>query len=302
MSNMLDRQKTFTRLLVRGFPALGLKGISFVGACAITGNASVENQVKAVTTGPKDNGSDGTLQWRLDRLDGPFGLKAWTRQNGLRWDTLEGQAAFTLYELENGERPGDTRYWGLLRDLRSGTKSIETLVANFCWIYERPNRQLAHLDLRIRHARSVFMLMQEEMQGAPKPAPGAQAGAGAVVASGVTIAASLGEFMQSAAVLLFSVFVAGVIWNAGMKKQEPEVEVFDSEEEEILPPLEISASPTAAFDAANAQVVELEQRLMLAKELREAERKKIEDRAEELLARIKPQQEVVETQQSLVLD
>lgn len=154
---LLERQREYTSWLEKGFPELDLKGLSLVGACAIAGNGSVENQAKPVTLGPKDHGSDGILQWRLDRLDGPRGLKGWSAALGLPWDTLKTQAAFTLWELYS-----DGRYAPLARDLQEGKKKIETLTANFCWIYERPNKALAHLDKRISHAKSVYLIISRE--------------------------------------------------------------------------------------------------------------------------------------------
>ena len=77
MSTLSERQQEFTAYLVAGFPRLGLVGISPKGAAAFAGNGSVENNMNPVTHGPKDHGSDGSMQWRLDRLDGPHGLKGW---------------------------------------------------------------------------------------------------------------------------------------------------------------------------------------------------------------------------------
>ena len=154
---LLDRQREFTMHLIAGDPALNLKGLPLKSACAVTGNATQENLVKAVTTGPKDHGSDGTLQWRLTRLDGPRGLKGWSKAKGLKWDTLRTQALFFLWELRKD-------YPGLERDLRDSKKSLETLTTNICNIYERPNKKYAHIDKRISHARSVYMIMSKELK------------------------------------------------------------------------------------------------------------------------------------------
>jgi len=155
MSSLLDRQKEFTRYLVAGFPEMNITGIPLKSACAVTGNGTVENQVKPVTTGPKDHGSDGVLQWRLTRLDGPRGLKGWSAAQGLDWATLKAQAAFFLWELHQD-------YPALEKDLREAKKSIETLTANICVFYERPNMAVAHLDLRISHAKSIYSIMSKE--------------------------------------------------------------------------------------------------------------------------------------------
>jgi hypothetical protein len=177
---LIERQREYTSWLEKGFPELDLAGLSLIGACAVTGNASQENLVKPVTTGTKDHGSDGVLQWRLDRLDGPRGLKGWSAALGLPWDTLKTQAAFTLWELSN-----DPRYFTLLKDLRDGKKKIETLVANFCWVYERPNKALAHLDKRISHAKSVYLILSKERK---VPLPNKIGAGTAVVVGGAATA------------------------------------------------------------------------------------------------------------------
>ena len=164
MSTLLERQKEFTGYLVVGFPELGLKGLPLKSAAAVTGNATQENLVRPVTIGPLDNGSNGALQWRLDRLDGPTGLRGWAKANGMTWDSLRTQAAFFLYELERD-------YPQLTLDLRNGTKSIETLTANISRFYERPNKKYEHLDKRIAAARNTFAAMSKEPVPIPPPPP-----------------------------------------------------------------------------------------------------------------------------------
>lgn len=165
MSTLSDRQQEFTAYLVAGFPRLGLVGISPKGAAAFAGNGSVENNMNPVTHGPKDHGSDGVMQWRLERLDGPHGLKGWAESHGLKWDTLETQAAFTLWELEQ------PRYAQLAQDLRSGSKPLNDLTAAICWEFLRPAPASANLALRQRHARSVYKIFTEAKQLPKLPAP-----------------------------------------------------------------------------------------------------------------------------------
>ncbi len=176
---LLDRQKEVTKCLVAGFPSLGLKGVPLKSACAAVGNFTQENLVKAVTEGVKDHGSDGLAQWRLTRLDGPHGLKGWSEAQGLDWATLSAQAAFFLWELHRD-------YPALERDLRAATKSIETLTANICKFYERPNMAVAALDKRISHAKSVYAIMSKEQTAKMTT----QAGAGAAVVIGTATMAN----------------------------------------------------------------------------------------------------------------
>lgn len=290
--SLLARQREFTRHLVNGFPALGLAGMPLKSACAITGNASVENHVKPVTLGRKDHGSDGSLQWRLDRLDGPRGLKQWSARNGLKWDTLRAQAAFTIWEMENGESQGDTRYRGLLRDLREGRKSIETLTANFCKIYERPNMRVAHLDLRIRHARSVFMIMSRET---PKPDNSTD-----IITGGAVVAGTAGAAANNAtggtdlnSLLIFAA-IAGIGYMLRSYVRKPQAplidfdEIDDSDDDVIdAEPLQIEASETAEFEAAKQAVEDTLLAHQKAVAAFDAVRDRMQAEADDLIARIR---------------
>lgn len=152
MTGLLDRQREFAGYLVVGFPELSLPSIPLKSACAVTGNATQENNVEPVTRGPLDHGSNGVMQWRLTRLDGPTGLRGWAAAHNLPWDTLRTQAAFFLWEC--GEY-----YPALLRELRDGSKSLETLTANISKFYERPNKRYEALDNRIAAAKAVYQAM-----------------------------------------------------------------------------------------------------------------------------------------------
>ena len=163
MPTLLARQKEFTGYLVVGFPEFGLRGLPLKSACAVTGNATQENLVRPVTEGPLDHGSNGTMQWRLDRLAGPAGLRGWAKAHGLPWDTLRTQAAFFLYELQRDYPP-------LSLDLYNGTKPLETLTANISRFYERPAKRYEALDNRIKAAQDVYAAMATE-PAAPTPPP-----------------------------------------------------------------------------------------------------------------------------------
>jgi hypothetical protein len=132
-------------------------------AAAIGGNATQENKCLPVTEGAKDHGSDGALQWRAERLDGPGGLKAFCAARGLAWDTLKAQAAFTMFELDND-------YPVLKGDLRLGLKSLETLTLNFCDVFERPSTVGRAEAERIRFAHDCqAILMRDHPAQIPVP-------------------------------------------------------------------------------------------------------------------------------------
>src|ERR1700730_4301313 len=120
-------------------------GLPAISVCAAVGNCSEENRAEAVTKGVKDHGSDGGFQWRLDRLDGPEGLKPWCTAQNMPWYTIASQAKFFLWECRK-------KYPDLWIDLTQGVKKLETLTANIMAEYEVPNAQYAALDVRIGYA------------------------------------------------------------------------------------------------------------------------------------------------------
>jgi hypothetical protein len=177
---LAERQSEFAGFLMKGFPKLALIGLPARSAAALAGNATQENLCRAVTTGALDHGSQGVMQWRLERLSD---MQSFCVSNFGRWDTLEAQAAFCLYELNRD-------YPTLDRQLHLGVLSLETLTANVCATYERPAAASAGLGFvpgqgegregRINYAYDTFALLQD----APKVTPQittSSAGAAAVV-------------------------------------------------------------------------------------------------------------------------
>ncbi len=128
--------------------------LPLVSACAVAGNAWQENLCRPITTGPKDHGSDGMMQWRLSRLI--------ELQQRARWDTLPVQCQFFKDECKRD-------YPGLWAQLVAGSRSLETLTLNITDQYERPSAAGRVPDLRIGYARHVQRLFAG--QPVPVPAP-----------------------------------------------------------------------------------------------------------------------------------
>lgn len=127
-------------------------------ACAVAGNGWQENLMQPVTRGAKDHGSDGLLQWRLDRLENLQKLKD--------WDTLPVQCQFFKWECQKFY----PTLWAQL--MNPGGRSLENLVANVCDQYERPSAAGRVLDRRIGYARQVMKLYDTaapEPKEVPKP-------------------------------------------------------------------------------------------------------------------------------------
>lgn len=282
---LLERQKEMAGALVVGCPALELRGFPLVSACAVTGNYSQENLVQPVTTGVKDHGSDGAGQWRLDRLEGPHGLKGWAEFHGLDWKRLDTQAWFTIWELEN-----DARYAGLLKGLREGRKKIETLTANFCWLYERPAQSAAHLEKRISHAKSVYQVMSREQSSAGAATASATVVIGSAGAAAVNAGLN-GNGLHTLAVLGFGAAASAVLaliserLKAGAREAAPELARQLDPIDTVVPRGEGEA-PTAALDAATARRKAAEAALADALNFEEGERRKVVERLDALKSAI----------------
>jgi hypothetical protein len=139
------------RLVVRECMS-GADPLPLVSAAAVAGNGWQENLMRPITTGPKDHGSDGLLQWRLDRLD--------ELQRRKDWDTLPVQVQYFKDECKR-DYPG---LWRML--VNPGNRSLENLTLNICDIYERPSAAGRKPDLRIKYARQVYALFDTQ----PAPA------------------------------------------------------------------------------------------------------------------------------------
>ena len=190
MSELIDRQTQFCGYLRSGFTGnLNLPGWSLKGACAVTGNATQENLVRPITTGVKDHGSDGVLQWRLERLTD---LQTWATQNFGTWRTLQAQAAFTLYETARD-------YADLDAQLRSpGALTISYLATKFNRTFERSADNEAINAKRGEYATGLYNLLTNA------PVPAAPSRAPAVVQSG-----ALGVVIIAAVTGVWSNFVGG---------------------------------------------------------------------------------------------
>lgn len=78
----------------------------------------------------RDNGSMGVCQWRLGRLNGPKGLKAWAAQNNLNPENLSTQFQFTKFELDTFADLGK-------QELLNCT-TPEQAAVTFCRKFEKP--------------------------------------------------------------------------------------------------------------------------------------------------------------------
>jgi Phage tail lysozyme len=155
MTTLAERQAEFCSYFVPVYP---MRSSAVIG-----GNGTQENMCEPVTAGVKDHGSDGVLQWRLERLNGPDGLMPWCTAQGIPWDTLKSQALFTMHELDHPQ------YAALKADLKAGAKSLETLTLNFCDAFERPSAAGRAADARIRYAHDCLAILVRNSGAFPGP-------------------------------------------------------------------------------------------------------------------------------------
>ena len=147
---ILANAKIVVRELMSEPDALPLKS-----ACAVAGNGWQENLMRPITTGAKDHGSDGLLQWRLDRLT--------MLQRMPDWATLPAQCRFFKAECK-------ARYPSLWKQLvNPGNRTLENLTANICDLYENPSRAGRKLDDRISYSRQVMAVFDAQAPVTPPP-------------------------------------------------------------------------------------------------------------------------------------
>lgn len=246
MTTLSQRQRELGEYLIEGYPHLGLPGWPVRSAAAACGNATQENLCDPVTYGPKDHGSDGIMQWRLGRLTN---MQAWCNKNFGRWDTLEAQAAFLMYEMK-------TQYPTLYEELHTGTASLATLTEAICWLYERPAKEYANVGYvpgtakgapgRINYAYAAQNLLD------PPVVASAPAATTAVSVTAVAVAAAAGTaHVQSAppwvipAIIVVGVVVAAFVISRFVIHKtvaaQPEAPIPNS----LLTPAVTAATPAA---------------------------------------------------------
>lgn len=200
-----------------------------LGAAAIVGNLSGESGVNLDSTMERgaraDHGSGGIAEWRLERKNN---LYKFAKSHHVDVNDLGIQCAFVIHELENGDdgrSPGE--YSWLNDQLKNpGTRTIDNLVANFCFTYERPNRELqirgGHLNKRIQYAKDV---LKEAQAGKTKTVVKEAVVAGGVATIGAgAVAGGLNGDEITAAITAGSGVIASIIGLWLNRRSKPPVE------------------------------------------------------------------------------
>lgn len=260
MTALQDRQREYCGYLRSGFSGqINLPGWSLKGSAAVTGNATQENMVKPVTVGAKDHGSDGILQWRLERLTD---MESWCTKNFGTWQTIQAQAAYTLHETARDYKELDA-------ELRDGAKSIATMATNFNRVFERSADNAAINDKRIKYANDVMLLMGASP--APKPPPVVPAGVGGAGLGAVLVAtlSYLGNLNAATIGIGIAIGIAGTLlaeW-AYHQYQPAPAEPDIPEPEEVPPPALPAPAPVTPIDP---MISELQRRAKLVADAKSA--------------------------------
>lgn len=239
-------------------------GFAKNGAPAIVGSLSGESGVNLSSTlfrshpdasGGRTGGdmSGGIAEW-LNETPGR-GRKAnmiiFAQSLGKPAEDLETQCLFVIHELS------DTGYAALNRDLREGTKSIESLTYNYTKFFERPNMAVAHLDdIRVPQAKKI--LRDENLLKATTPA--VVLGGGGVVATGgaVVVAGGGSEIHIAAGVLSALVSVGGALLRAWVNRTHPDDMATLKDSPANVPDSQLS--PLDELKAVNASIIKLRAR------------------------------------------
>lgn len=122
------------------------KGLEPHIASGIIGNMMQESghSLDIEAYNPDDGGSPsfGLVQWRAGRLD------TLRKKAGKKANTLEGQLDFMMWELNNTEK----RAYNKLQQ----TSTTEEAALVFSQHYERPHKDYAHNDKRVKYATNIY--------------------------------------------------------------------------------------------------------------------------------------------------
>lgn len=180
--------------------------LPLISACAVAGNGWQENLMEPITRGVKDHGSDGLLQWRLDRLEN---LQRWPD-----WNTLPVQCRYFKAECKS-------HYPTLWRQLTNpGNRTLENLTANICDMYERPSKAGRKLDARISYAKQVLAAHDAEAPAPIEVPPILQPAVNGATSSslgGVALAVAAYLFVNHGSWPIWAAFGAFLIFGVGDK-------------------------------------------------------------------------------------
>ena len=141
------------------FNYLKQNGFTDEAACGVLGNIEQESGFDA-TRMQGDGPAAGLCQWENFRMKSERwkNLDNFAKARGKEWTDLSCQLDFMIYELSGGESAAGilkTMYPNGFEGLKEDT-NINQATYNFCFSFERPNRELANLEGRYAAAHKYY--------------------------------------------------------------------------------------------------------------------------------------------------
>lgn len=128
-------------------------GYSHKACCAVLGNMQQESGIRVKTNGSFDgNGSEGLCQWTFGRKT-KMQKYAKEHSKAKRWDSVDGQVAYLVYELKNSEKSAN-------KVLKNESLSLKEMTEQFEKKFERAG--LPNMSARVKYAKT----WDERMSGA----------------------------------------------------------------------------------------------------------------------------------------
>lgn len=128
-------------------------GYSHKACCAVLGNMQQESGIRVKTNGSFDgNGSEGLCQWTFGRKT-KMQKYAKEHSKSKRWDSVDGQVAYLVYELKNSEKSAN-------KVLKDESLSLKEMTEQFEKKFERAG--IPNMSARVKYAKT----WDERMSGA----------------------------------------------------------------------------------------------------------------------------------------
>jgi hypothetical protein len=120
--------------------------LSHMVTCAILGNMQQESNFETATQGFDGTGSTGLCQWLGVRL---AQLKRFAKAKAEEYTDWEMQVDFVIYEFNSFE----TIAWKKV----ARAKTLIEATTSFAKYYERPHKDYAHIEKRIKYAQQFYI-------------------------------------------------------------------------------------------------------------------------------------------------
>lgn len=141
-------------------------GLSDEKAAGAMGNIDVESGGFSLSAVESNGVGIGLIQWSFGRRTQ---LESYATSKGVSWKDEATQIEFLIAEMTPGGN-GIASYQfmnnnGWTVSQWEDATSVETATKAFCWTFERPNEQLAHVDRRVESAKNYYNQFHGAIRG-----------------------------------------------------------------------------------------------------------------------------------------